>query len=72
VPGAADLEKDQALVLELDFLVVDPARQQHGAIDAEHLVAATFPRTLHGCGGGGAAPGCFGGVFMGAAIRLRT
>ena len=42
VAGAADLEKDQALVLELDFLVVDPARQQHGAVDVEHLVARHF------------------------------
>ena len=32
VPGAADLEEDQALVLELDFLVVQLPRQHHGAV----------------------------------------
>jgi hypothetical protein len=39
VPGAADLKKDQALVLELDFLVVDPPRQQHRPVNPEHLIA---------------------------------
>ena len=32
VAGAADLEEDLALVLELDFLVVEPSRQQHAAV----------------------------------------
>ena len=32
VAGAADLEKDLALVFELDFLVVQLARQQHAAV----------------------------------------
>ena len=39
VSGAADLEKDVALVLELDFLVVDPARQEHGAVDHQQFLA---------------------------------
>ena len=37
--GAADLEEDLALVLELDFLVVQLSRQQHAAVDGEHGVA---------------------------------
>ena len=40
VSGAADLEEDQALVLELDFLVVDPPRQDHRPIGAEEILAA--------------------------------
>ena len=36
---AADLEVDQALVLELDLLVVDPPRQQHRPVDPEEIVA---------------------------------
>ena len=39
VSGAADLEEDQALVLELDFLVVDPARQHHRAVRVEQILA---------------------------------
>ena len=39
VAGAADLKKDLALVLELDFLVVDFSRQQHAAVDGEELLA---------------------------------
>ena len=39
VPGAADLEEDLALVLELDFLVVEPSRQHHPAICGEEIVA---------------------------------
>ena len=39
VAGAADLEEDQALVLELDLLVVDPPRQDHRAVRAEKLFA---------------------------------
>ena len=38
--GAADLEEDQALVLELDFLVVDPPRQDHRAVGAENVLAS--------------------------------
>ena len=37
VAGAADLKEDLALVLELDFLVVELARQEHAAIDVEQL-----------------------------------
>ena len=39
VAGAADLEERVALVLELDFLVVDFSRQDDGAIGVEDLVA---------------------------------
>ena len=39
VSGATDLEKDQALVLELNLLVVDAARQQHRAVGPQQLVA---------------------------------
>src|SRR5262249_3085891 len=39
VSGAADLEEDLALVLELNFLVVEAPRQQHAAVDGEELVA---------------------------------
>ncbi len=35
VPGAADLEEDLALVLELDLLVVQLSRQDHPAIGCE-------------------------------------
>ena len=35
VPGAADLEEDAALVLELDFLVVQLPRQEHPAVGRE-------------------------------------
>ena len=40
VPGAADLKEDQALVLELDFLVVNPAGQDHRPIGSEQVLAA--------------------------------
>ena len=39
VAGAADLEEDLALTLELNFLVVKLARQQHAAIGGEQLLA---------------------------------
>ena len=39
VAGAADLEEDLALVLELDFLVVEASRQHHPAIRREQIVA---------------------------------
>ena len=39
VSGAADLKVDQALALELDFLVVDPPRQDHRAVGPEEIVA---------------------------------
>ena len=35
--GAADLKEDFVLILELDFFVVEPAREIHGAIHREHL-----------------------------------
>ena len=38
VAGAADLEEDAALVLELDFLVVELARPHHAAIDVDESV----------------------------------
>ena len=37
--GAADLEEDQALVLELDLLVVEAPRQQHQPVGGEKVVA---------------------------------
>ena len=39
VAGAADLEEDQALVLELDFLVVDPPGEDHRPIGSEEILA---------------------------------
>ena len=39
VSGAADLEKDLALIFELDFLVVQLPRQEHDAVDGEQIVA---------------------------------
>ena len=39
VAGAGDLEEDLVLALELDLLVVDAARQEHGAVRADELVA---------------------------------
>ena len=36
---AADLEKDQALVLQLYLFVIDAPRQQHGAVRPQQLVA---------------------------------
>ncbi len=35
MPGAADLEERAALILELDFLVVETARSHHHAVDIE-------------------------------------
>ena len=43
VAGAADLEEDQALVLELDLLVVDLPRQHHRAVGAEQVVTRVQP-----------------------------
>src|SRR5262249_40585553 len=40
VSGAADLKEDLALALQLNFLVVELARQQHAAVDGEELVGA--------------------------------
>ena len=39
VPGAADLKEDQALVLELDFLVVNAAGEHHRPIGSEKVLA---------------------------------
>src|SRR5439155_5418582 len=39
VSGAADLKKDLALNLELNFLVVQLARQEHAAVNGEQLIA---------------------------------
>jgi hypothetical protein len=40
VAGAADLEKNLALVLELDFLVIQLARQKHAAVDRQQPLRA--------------------------------
>jgi hypothetical protein len=40
VAGAADLEVDPVLPLELDLLVVDPARQVHRPVDADQFLPA--------------------------------
>jgi hypothetical protein len=40
VPGTADLKEDQALVLELDFLVVNPTGENHCPIGSEKVLAA--------------------------------
>ena len=40
VAGADDLEEDLALVLELDFLVVEAPRQEHQPVGREQLVAS--------------------------------
>ena len=37
--GAADLEEDQALVLELDLLVVELPRQHHRAVGPQQVLA---------------------------------
>ena len=39
MPRARDLEEDLVLPLELDLLVVEPARQEHRAIGGNELVA---------------------------------
>ena len=39
VAGAADLEEDKALALELNFLVVDLPRQDHRPVSTEKVVA---------------------------------
>jgi hypothetical protein len=39
VSGTADLKEDQALVFELDFLVIEFPRQQHGAVRTQQIVA---------------------------------
>ena len=38
VPGARDLEEDLVLTLELDFLVVQPPREEHEAVQLEQLL----------------------------------
>ena len=37
--SAADLKKDFVLIFELNFFVVDPARQIHRPVDLQHLFA---------------------------------
>jgi hypothetical protein len=39
VAGAADLEEDAALILELNFFVVERPRTQHAPIHVEQCVA---------------------------------
>ena len=64
VAGAADLEEDQALVLELDFLVVDAPRQQHRPVELHELVAGeTFEGPF------GAGPRRFRRAFRGSGVR---
>jgi hypothetical protein len=40
VPGTTDLEKDETLILELNFFVVDPAGKDHRPIGSEEVVAS--------------------------------
>jgi hypothetical protein len=61
VPGAADLEEDQALVLELYFFVVEAPRQEHRAIRPQQIVPReAFPTSARAGGGCRASvgPGC--------------
>ena len=58
VAGAGDLEEDLVLPLELDLLVVDPAGQQHDAVDVEQV-------GLFELGGGSGAAGASGHVTRG-------
>ena len=44
VSGARDLEEDLVLALELDLLVVDAARQEHGLVCGKQLVAGQVRR----------------------------
>jgi hypothetical protein len=39
VPGAGDLKEDLVLLLELDLLVVQTTRQEHGAVEAQRRLA---------------------------------
>ena len=41
---AADLKEDLVLAFELNFFVVESARQIHRAIDVQHLFAISFER----------------------------
>ena len=42
--GAADLKEDVALMFELDFFVVELARQEHAAIGPQQLSLSTTRR----------------------------
>jgi hypothetical protein len=46
VAGAADLKKDLALAFELDFLVVQPPRQKHRAVNGEQRGAIQAVKKL--------------------------
>src|SRR3990170_1378155 len=52
ISGAGDLEEDLVLPLELDLLVVDPAGQQHDAVNVEQVGLFELGR---GSGAGGAS-----------------
>ena len=47
VAGAADLEEDPVLALELDLLVVEPPRQEHGAVHREEGLAVQAQPAVH-------------------------
>ena len=63
VAGAGDLEEDAVLTLELDLLVVDPAGQQHDAVNVEQV-------GLFELGGGSGAAGSRGHVGPGSGLRV--
>ena len=65
VAGAANLEEDQALVLELNLLVVEPARQQHGAVRPQQVVAR---ETAPAC----ARVGCRSRARVGSGCQRRS
>ncbi len=63
VAGAANLEKDLALVLELNLLVVKLARHQHAAMHGEDVLAAQSGEFLHAGRRGAADPAVDDGRF---------
>jgi hypothetical protein len=65
VAGAADLEEGLALVLELDLLVVDGARQEHQTIGGEKLVPGkTFVLSIPLPGSGTGRGACSGSARL--------
>jgi hypothetical protein len=48
VAGPADLEVDLVLALELDLLVVDPAREVHRPVDVEQCRAVEALQLVDG------------------------
>ena len=52
--GAADLEEDPTLTLELDLLVIQLPREEHQAVGGDELVARQpVESSFHGSGHGG-------------------